>query len=607
MDPMYAPVFADRSPLRAVEICDVEGRPQAVAWDRSSGRRRVLTHATHGVLACEIEPEGEFVWWFGADAAEEGVWLRQPFAGGPSEAALIGVPRGRMYGVALDATGDRAAVCTGVGTQARCYVGRPGGLGRLVAAADGHVVLIDMSPDGQFIVLAGRPDGVVAAAIIPTAGGDQHILAADGGGRLWALGFRPGAVSAAPELLMVVESGGRFTVGAWRETTGLVPDERLTFDSEITAAWYGAGRQAVVQQDHAGRSRLFLVDLDDGARRPVNTPPGTILDWACAPEGALHCLWTRESEPPRRLVATAGPSVAETPSPRAGTAAPDIVVGPQRREIWTAQSYGRIHSFLATPPGRGPWPTMFLVHGGPFLHDRDSYDPRVEQFTGAGYAVVRTNYRGSTGYGTQWRSNFGHRVGFAQVEDLCAVRRQLIELGVAHPQRIGLCGYSWGGYVVLFAMGTRPDDWAVGLAVSPVADYVAAYRGTTPALQEVDEELFGGDPDHVPDRYLAANPMTYAHRVRGPLLIAAATADERCPADQVERYAAVLRRRSVPHRLMWTEGGHHGDATSHTTTFAAILRYADAALRGPIAGPASPSSDGRTVLPSDLEPIRERR
>ncbi|EEP70313.1 hypothetical protein MCAG_00640 [Micromonospora sp. ATCC 39149] len=56
--------------------------------------------------------------------------------------------------------------------------------------------------------------------------------------------------------------------------------------------------------------------------------------------------------------------------------------------MWTPQPYGRIHSFLATPPGPGPWPTLFLLHGGPFLHDRDSYDPRVELLTDASAVVA---------------------------------------------------------------------------------------------------------------------------------------------------------------------------------------------------------------------------
>ncbi|MDX2621953.1 prolyl oligopeptidase family serine peptidase [Streptomyces sp. WI03-5b] len=261
--------------------------------------------------------------------------------------------------------------------------------------------------------------------------------------------------------------------------------------------------------------------------------------------------------------------------------------------LWTRRPYGQIHSFVATPPGRTtghrPWPTVFLVHGGPHTHDRDAYDTRTEALVRAGFTVVRTNYRGSTGYGPRWRDDFGHRVGLAQLEDLAAVRSHLIDAGVSEPGRTGLCGYSWGGYLTLLAMGVQPRLWDVGLAVAPVADYTAAYRATTPALREVDDRLFGGTPEQVPHRYRAACPMTYVGRVRGPLFLAASADDEKCPPEQIERYLAALRHRDVPHRIRWLGGGHDvgRDPSGHAAAWAAMVRYADDTLR------ASPKTAGR--------------
>ncbi len=597
----------------------MDGRPQLVAHDLDLGRSWTLTDAPTGIDAAEIEPDGRFVWWYETDPRGGGQWLRQPFPGGPATPApvapapatpaLTGVPSGRRYGIAFDASGQHVAVGVGIRGESRVYLGRPGTSGQLIATIAGYATVVDLSPDGGLLALAGRPDGPAAVLLMPTgphatatAGADPTgpvALAGSHTDRLWPLEFRPDAADD-PELLVVVEHGGRYTVATWRASAGMCRYPGLSFDTEITAQWYeagptgpqrtgggagtGAGRTVLIQHDRAGHSRLLLADLDADRLEPVPTPTGTILDVSGSPDGRLHLVWSREATPPRMVVV----------DPRSGrTVMPDGEVPPalgRRTELWTHRPYGPIHSFLATPPGDGPWPTLFLLHGGPYSHDRDVFDPRVELCVRAGYAVVRTNYRGSTGYGPAWRYDFDYRVGPAQLEDLDAVRAHLVELGVAEPHRIGLCGYSWGGYLALLAMGAQPGCWAVGIAVSPIADYVSAYRATTPALREVDDELFGGTPDTVPERYRVADPMTYVHQVRGPVLVAAAQDDDKCPPAQIERYVDALRSHGVPHRLLWIDGGHPGAATDHTAVFTAALDFAAAAL-APVASRAEPLAD----------------
>lgn len=576
----YAPAFAAQRPDKSIEVCVDNGLTQVVAWDRRTHQRRVRTTAPNGVTAYDIEPDGRHFWWFDANPAGIGFWRRQPFRSTPTDpktppAALSGLPPGRQAGIAFDTSGRRVAVGIGTETETRCYVGRPGGVGQLVAAAAGYATLIDLTADGEAVALAGRADSDTAISIIRLSDGRLDVVAGSDHRRIWALEFRPGDRSH-PQLLVIVETPERYRVGTWQHDRGIALAAALSYPTEVTAHWYGADGQVLIQHDHAGRSRLLLADLTGSEPVTIPTPPGTILDLTCTPGGQIHYVWTCESVPPQHRVAE--PGAASRGSPR--TAGPTQPIGTARRsELWTPQPYGRIHSFLATPPGAGPWPTLFLVHGGPSLHDRDAYDPRVDLLVRAGYAVVRTNYRGSTGYGPRWQRGFDHRVGLAQLDDLTSVRRHLLHRGVAEPGRVGLCGYSWGGYLVLLAMGVAPADWKVGLAVTPIADYPAAYRGTTAALREVDDELFGGGPDDVPQRYRAASPMTYLDQVRGPLFIAAASDDDRCPPDQVRRYVAGLRRRRVPHQLHWMSGGHLGDAASQTHAFDELLRYADQALR----------------------------
>lgn len=516
---VHVPSFAARDGRRAVETRYVDGLPQIVAWDLTTGQRRQATTAPLGVETAAIEPDGHGLWWFDASAGGQGSWLRGPFGGGHPRPALDGVPAGRMHGLAFDPRSGLAAVGVGVADHSEYYLGRPGEHARLVAEEPGYGAVVGLAPGGRLLATAGYPAGPASVRLwspasgalvdtVPGAAGD------DDGGAVWALGFRPDLTTARPELLLVLERAGRYTLASWRQGEGIRthgPGSALDFDTEITACWYGPGRTALVQQDRAGRSRLLRADLDRGTTRVLPTPEGTIIDFSCAPDRTVHCLWSRDGEPPRPLIcppeslesseSTEHREPPEHPdhsgqSGRSGQcghsdrsttasrgAAPGGTTGSRRRELWTRRPYGQIHSFVATPPGRTtghrPWPTVFLVHGGPHTHDRDAYDTRTEALVRAGFTVVRTNYRGSTGYGPRWRDDFGHRVGLAQLEDLAAVRGHLIDAGISEPGRTGLCGYSWGGYLTLLAMGVQPRLWDVGLAVAPVADYTAAYRATT--------------------------------------------------------------------------------------------------------------------------------
>jgi dipeptidyl aminopeptidase/acylaminoacyl peptidase len=407
---VVTPSFATHAPDRAVGTSEVDGRPQVTTWERGTGRRQLTTSA-QGVELCEIEPDGRHVWWFEAGPDGTGTWWRAPFEGGAPRPALTGVPAGRGYGVAFDGAGGVAAVGVGVGGWSRCYLGTPGGAGRLLFGVPGYRCVVDLTADATLLVLAGPPDSVDAALVVAT--GTGRIVARIAGTperRVWPLEFRPDGPPgpdrrggpggpAEPELLLAVAVDGRYTLVSWRPTTGTEPHEWLSFDSEVTASWYGTGRTLLVQHDRAGHSRLLLAALDRRQAVPLATPEGSIAEVTGLPDGRVHYLWSRAGTPPRLL--TTSPAHRDPP---------EVPAARHHRELWTERPYGRIHSFVAIPPGTaGPWPVLFLVHGGPATHDRDAYDPRVEAFAAAGFAVVRANYRGSTGYGPGWQHAAGTR------------------------------------------------------------------------------------------------------------------------------------------------------------------------------------------------------
>jgi dipeptidyl aminopeptidase/acylaminoacyl peptidase len=218
---------------------------------------------------------------------------------------------------------------------------------------------------------------------------------------------------------------------------------------------------------------------------------------------------------------------------------------------------GKVHALVSVPADRqGPFATVFSIHGGPHWLDSDSFSAARAAMVDSGYAVVHVNYRGSTGYGSGWRDAIVGRPGITELEDIAAVHDWAVESGLADPPRCLIEGHSWGGYLTLMALGLQPERWAAGVAGVPVADYVAAYEDEMEQLKAMDRVLFGGSPAEVPQAFAVGSPITYADRVKVPLLLIAGANDPRCPIRQIENYLARLTELGAPHEVYRFDAGH---------------------------------------------------
>ncbi|MEU5541886.1 alpha/beta fold hydrolase [Streptomyces sioyaensis] len=574
------PEVCPRDPARMALAADAGGRCEIFTWHAATGTARQVTDSPDGTLHCALDAAAR-VWWFAEDRRGAGRWYFQEFEGGPRLPGLTGLSAGLPYGLAVSHAGT-VAIGLGDGHGMTVHLGMPGLPARAVHTVDGHALLAGISPSGGLLALSGAAGSDRAVTLLTCSGALLDQLSGRTG-RLWALGFAPSP--AGTELLLVQEADGHYRLATWRPGAGLRAQDWCRFDTEITARWYPEGRRVLVRQDRHGRSTLAAADLDRRTLTPVPSPPGTLLDAAPHPGDDVHYLWTDAATPPQ-MRSTAGtrlPALATLPARVPG----------RHRELWTPGPDGPVHTLLSEPdstPGRRP-PLVFLVHGGPADHDRDAYDPEVHSLVASGFAVARVNYRGSTGYGPRWRTAFGAGVGLTQVADLVAVRSDLLRRGLAREDAIGLWGTSWGGYLALLALGTRPDLWQAGVAVKPVADCVAAHRTGTPALRALDERLFGGTPDEVPERYTRSSPLHYAAEVRAPLLVIAATLDAKCPPGQVRGYLTALREAGVPHESLWLETGHDGySGAHHMAVLQRAMGFLDQHLRRAPAAPRTPRS-----------------
>jgi dipeptidyl aminopeptidase/acylaminoacyl peptidase len=118
-------------------------------------------------------------------------------------------------------------------------------------------------------------------------------------------------------------------------------------------------------------------------------------------------------------------------------------------------------------------PMIVLVHGGPWVRDSFRFDPETQFLANRGYTVLQINYRGSSGYGKKHMRNSVREMGGMMQNDITDAVRWTIDKGFADPNRIGIMGWSFGGYSTVYGLIHHPDLYTCGVALSGVYDWSA--------------------------------------------------------------------------------------------------------------------------------------
>ncbi|MET8664867.1 S9 family peptidase [Streptomyces tendae] len=551
------PDWAEDAPDRSLFVSNATGTYELYAWDRSSGEQRQVTDRPNGTTDGVLAPDGEWIWWFDdKDGDEFGVWRRQPFAGGADEEAVPGLDPSYPAGLAVGRDGRTAVIGRSTdedGTTihlARRDGGAPveiyrhresAGVGDL--SHDGTLIAIEHTEHGDAMHSALRvlrPDGGTVAELDDTRGGEQEL-------GLEVLGFAP--VDGDTRLLIGHQRRGRWEPLVWDVATGEQTDLALELPGDVSAEWYPDGSALLIVHGFEARSELFRYDFAERGLTEIDTPAGTVSGATARPDGSVEYLWSSAAEP-SAVRSTTGRVVLDPPGLKSPRSVPV-------EDVWVEGPGGRIHALVQKPAGAaGPLPTVFDIHGGPTWHDSDAFAAGPAAWVDHGYAVVRVNYRGSTGYGRAWTDALKHRVGLIELEDIAAVREWAVTSGLADPERLILTGGSWGGYLTLLGVGTQPEAWTLGIAAVPVADYVTAYHDEMEGLKALDRTLLGGTPEEVPERFEASSPLTYVDQVKAPVYISAGVNDPRCPIRQVENYVKRLEARGAVHEVYRYDAGH---------------------------------------------------
>lgn len=221
------------------------------------------------------------------------------------------------------------------------------------------------------------------------------------------------------------------------------------------------------------------------------------------------------------------------------------------------------HAFYyapANPSFRGPQgaapPLLVKVHGGPTAATSPALDLKLRFWTSRGFAVLDINYRGSTGYGRQYRQKLYGKWGVSDVEDCISGARAMAERRLADPERLLISGSSAGGFTVLAAL-TFHDTFAAGASYYGVADLESAMRDTAKFESRYGDRLVGPLPEAAAT-WDERSPLLHAGKLKRPVIFFQGLEDRVVPPDQSERMYAAARANGVATRYLPFPGEGHG-------------------------------------------------
>lgn len=208
------------------------------------------------------------------------------------------------------------------------------------------------------------------------------------------------------------------------------------------------------------------------------------------------------------------------------------------------------------PAGDGPKPAVLEIHGGP--HTLYGWSPSWEfqVLAGAGISVVYANPRGSEGYGLEFNEGNIDDWGDGPMRDVLAIVEGFVAAGRADPDRLGVTGGSYGGYLTSWIVG-HDQRFKAAMTARSVNDLAVLFLTGDLGGTEWPSQEFRAWTWDDPEKFRLASPLTYAEAVHTPLLIQHSEQDFRTPINQGEMFFNRLRRLRRPVRLMRVPEENH--------------------------------------------------
>ncbi|MEM7202937.1 MAG: S9 family peptidase [Planctomycetota bacterium] len=342
--------------------------------------------------------------------------------------------------------------------------------------------------------------------------------------------------------------------GSW---TSLAPTPDRNVD---LLAWYPTGNALLGLEYQGSTRRLVAVPLDGGPSTYLGMGDRSLRDTHVAGERIAFTA-ERWDEPAEVFVADLPHfAVRQISSVQSEPAAP---LGRTTMVRWTSNDGTEVEGLLTYPVGDQegqPAPLLVRLHGGPPFPAADSYIGGtfmtaypLAAMASAGFAILQPNFRGSAGYGRRFRHGLHGEWGGQDYADVIAGVDALIDRGIADPDRLGVMGWSYGGYLSAWTI-TQTDRFAAASVGAGMTD-LESFDATT-SLGGMLDDWFGGPAEQRTQAYRQRSPISHASNVACPVLVQHGTHDPVVPVAQAVAFIAAVQRSGGVTAFRPYDGGH---------------------------------------------------
>jgi dipeptidyl aminopeptidase/acylaminoacyl peptidase len=326
--------------------------------------------------------------------------------------------------------------------------------------------------------------------------------------------------------------------------------------------WSADGKTIYFTEAKGVRTALYALDTSSDKITELGASEGVFNVSMNAARSAFGLVWQNATTPPEVYVSTVG-KFAPVQISRVNDEMKKMLMPRTEVVKWKSADGREIEGLLTYPIGYQAGqkvPLILNIHGGPagvfqqnFIGGRGVYPLAV--FASKGYAILRPNPRGSSGYGADFRRANVKDWGGMDYQDLMTGVDAVIKMGVADENRLGVMGWSYGGFMTSWIV-TQTKRFKAASAGAPVTNLMS-FNGTADIPGFVPD-YFGGDFWSDPETYAKHSAMFNIKGVSTPVLIQHGEADIRVPISQGYEFYNALKRQGVPTRMIVLPRQPHG-------------------------------------------------